>query len=390
MNPADWVILAIVILMALQGYARGFLVGVASLAGFVIGALIGGRLAPLLLSQGARSPYAPLFALAGALLLGAMFGGLLEGVARRMRRLVWFPPLRIFDGLAGALLGAAVGFGLAWVAGAALLQAASAFNLPQGIRADLRGSSILRALDSALPPSGPILNALGRVDPLPIVTGRVAAVPAPDPGIVSASGVLAARASVVRVIGTACGLGIEGSGWVIAPDLVMTNAHVVAGESATLVQVRGRAVELPARAVVFDPHNDVALLRVTGLGLPALALAANPAAGQSGAILGYPLDGPFDAQPGRLGQTQFTATQDAYGRPTVREISSLRGLVRPGNSGGPLVDAAGAVLATVFAQVTNAPPGEPGGFAIPDSVARTELDRAQQAQGFVGTGGCAS
>jgi S1-C subfamily serine protease len=140
---------------------------------------------------------------------------------------------------------------------------------------------------------------------------------------------------------------------------------------------------------VFDPHNDVAVLRVPGLGAPALQLASGPAAGESAAILGYPLDGGFDRRPGRLGQTATTATTDAYGNATVREISSLRGLVRPGNSGGPMVDAAGQVIGTVFAEITNAPRGKPGGFAVPNHVVSGELAKALRSHRTVSTRGCA-
>jgi uncharacterized membrane protein required for colicin V production len=389
MTTADLVIIALVALMALQGFARGFLVGAAALAGFAAGALIGSRLAPLLLSHGARSPYAALVSLGGAILLGGLVAAVCEGFARRLRRFMWLPGLRIVDGLLGMVLTGCVGLGLAWIAGAALLQASSQFSLPAAVRRSIAGSLILRTLDSVLPPSGPILNALGRIDPLPNVTGRVADVPAPNGAIVQSGGVLSASASVVRVLGTACNLGIEGSGWVAGPGLVVTNAHVVAGERATVLQLRGAGPQLPATVVLFDPHNDIALLRVQGLSAPALSLAGTQALGESGAILGFPLDGPFDAQPARLGQTQMTDTTNAYGNPTVRLISSVRGLVRPGNSGGPLVDSAGRVIGTIFAQITNAPANAPSGLAVPDSVVRADLERASGRFRAVSTQGCA-
>ena len=141
--------------------------------------------------------------------------------------------------------------------------------------------------------------------------------------------------------------------------------------------------------MLFDPHNDIAILSVPGLHAPALTLARGPLSGESAAILGYPLNRGFNRQPGRLGATQVTATQNAYGNSTVREISSLRGLVRPGNSGGPMIDTAGQVIGTVFAQITNAPKGEPGGFAVPDAVVRTELAKARIAHRAVSTQGCA-
>jgi S1-C subfamily serine protease len=389
MTIADWLIAAFALLMALQGYARGFLVGVMALVGFIGGALAGSHLAPLLLSKGNHSPYAPILDLGGALIGGSLLGGIFEGVARRVRRLLWFPPLRLIDGLAGAVLTACLGLAIAWITGAVLLQGASGFHLSASVRRDLQNSLILKALNRTLPPSGSILDALARIDPLPSVDGRLAQVAAPDPAIVDAAGVERSMPSVVRVTGSACGFGIEGSGWVAGPGLVVTNAHVVAGETDTVVQIRGRGPGLPASVLVFDPHNDIAILSVPGLAAAALTLASEPASGESGAILGYPQDGPFARDPGRLGDTQVAPTQNAYGDATVREITSLRGLVRPGNSGGPMIDADGQVVATVFAQITNAPKGEPGGFAVPDAVVRTELARARSARGAVSTQSCA-
>jgi uncharacterized membrane protein required for colicin V production len=389
MTVVDAVILVLVALMALQGYARGFIVGATALIGFIVGAFLGSRIGPVVLSGGARSPYAPLFGLGGALIVGSLFGAIFEGVARRLRRFIWLPGLRIVDGLLGAGLMAAIGLGFVWILGSVLSQSANEFQLPADVRSDIARSVILNDLNSALPPSGPILNALGRIDPLPSVNGRAADVPRPNAKILRADGVRRASGSVVRILGTACGLGVEGSGWVAAPGVVVTNAHVVAGESTTGVEVGGVGPTLQAQVVVFDPHNDVAVLRVPGLSAPALMLASGPASGESAAILGYPLDGSFDRRPGRLGQTATTATTDAYGNPTVREISSLRGLVRPGNSGGPMVDAGGEVIGTVFAEITNAPRGKPGGFAVPNHVVSGELAKALRSRRTVSTKGCA-
>jgi S1-C subfamily serine protease len=389
MTIVDFVILALVALMALQGFARGFIVGAMALVGFTGGAFIGSRIAPLLLSGGAHSPYSALFSLGGAVILGGLLASIFEGVARRVRRFIWLPGLRIVDGTLGAILTAVIGLGMAWITGAVLLQTSSQLSLPPSVRHSIASSLILRNLNKALPPSGPILNALGRIDPLGNVTGRIADVPAPNPRIVVAGGVTVASSSVVKVLGTACGFGVEGSGWVAGPGLVVTNAHVVAGESTTNVLLGGRGRALRARVVVFDAHNDIAVLRVSGLRAPALRLASGPASGESAAILGFPLNHGFKLTPARLGDTQRTNTTNAYGNPAVRLISSLRGLVQSGNSGGPLVDAGGQVIGTVFAEITNAPANRPSGLAVPDSVVRWELRRAARARRFVSTEGCA-
>jgi S1-C subfamily serine protease len=387
MTVADLVILALVALMALQGFMRGFIVGVAALVGFVGGGFIGSRLGPVLLSGGAHSPYSALFSLGGAVILGGLLASIFEGIARRVRRFVWLPGLRIVDGTLGAILTACIGLGMAWITGALLLQTSSQFSLPPSIRHSIASSLILRDLDKALPPSA-VLNALGRIDPLESVTGAVADVPAPNKAIVYAHGVMAASSSVVRILGTACGFGIEGSGWVAGPGLVVTNAHVVAGEKNTVVQPGGAGRSLRARVIVFDPHNDIAVLSVRGLSAPALRLASNPASGESAAILGFPLNLGFKVVPARLGSTQRTNTTNAYGNPAMRVISSLRGLVQSGNSGGPLVDAGGQVIGTVFAEITNAPRNEHSGLAVPDSVVRAELSSARVARHSVSTQEC--
>ena len=177
--------------------------------------------------------------------------------------------------------------------------------------------------------------------------------PAPSAAIARDPDVAAVAGSVVRILGTACGLGVEGSGWVAGDGLVVTNAHVVAGEEDTVVQVRGVGARLDATAVAFDATNDVAVLRVSGLSAPALTLVSDPPVGAEAAILGFPQNGPYSVRAGRLGQTRAVVSTDAYGNgPVTRQMTTFRGVVRPGNSGGPLVDTAGRVLTTVFAQST--------------------------------------
>ncbi len=388
MTAVDWLIVAFTVMLAFYGYLQGFIVGALSLAGFALGAFIGARLAPLLLPTGSHSQYAPLFGLVGALLVGGVLASGLEGVGVRARSILRIPGLRTVDGLLGAVLTACIGLGIAWVVGAVALQSSGSNKL----REDIQRSAILQELNQLLPPSGPILNALARFDPLPSVNGPAANVPPPTRAILNAAGARAARPSVVKVVGDACGLGIEGSGWIAAPDIVVTNAHVVAGETDTHVQPGGQAPGLPAQVLVFDVHDDIAVLRVPGLSGLSLKLSPEAVAGTSAAILGYPLDGGFDAEPARIGQTEPVQTQNAYGQGDItRTITSLRGLVRPGNSGGPIVNRSGRVLATVFAALTGgSDPKSHGGLAVPNSVVLDELAAAARRNGeAVGTGPCA-
>jgi hypothetical protein len=377
----DWIIVVFTVLMALWGYAQGLIVGALSLAGFAAGAFIGSRLGPLLLTEGSESPYAPLFALVGALVIGGVLASGLELVGFRLRHRLG-DTLGVLDGVAGSALVACIGLGLVWIGGAVALQTPGASNL----REPIQRSAILRALNEHLPPSGELLRAFARFDPFPQIEGPQADVRPPDSRIARDPEVRAAGRSVVKVLGTACGLGVQGSGWVAAGGLVVTNAHVVAGQDDTTVQVGGVGSHLDAEAVWFDPRNDLALLRAPGLGgTPTLRLHEDAAQGTSAAILGFPENGPYDVAPARLGSTSTVVSQDAYGRgPVRRSITALRGRVRQGNSGGPLVDGRGRVVATIFA-ATVSDDGR-SGYGVPDSVVADALDSAR---GPVDTGPCA-
>jgi S1-C subfamily serine protease len=383
----DWLILAFAAVLAAFGFRQGFIMGVLSFGGFALGAFLGTRVGPLLLPRGSSSPYAPAFGLVGALVAGAIFASGFEGVGLRLRRALIIPGLGTLDGILGALLGAALGLGIVWIIAAVAAQTPGQGNL----RADIEQSTILRKLNEVLPPSGAILNALARLDPLPSITGPTPNVAAPPTGVARAPGVHRASRSVVRVIGTACGLAIEGSGWVAAPDTVVTNAHVVAGEQDTSVEIGGNTPSLPARPILFDPTDDIAVLSVPELELPSLSLAESPASGTAGAILGYPENGPFSAVPGRIGQTQSVTTQDAYGRgPVSRLLTPLRGAVHPGDSGGPVVDSAGRVLTTVFAGTVGRQPA--GGYGVANETVAGLLQHAAgrlREGARVSTGACA-
>ncbi len=379
MTAVDWIIIGFVALMALWGYGQGLVISALSLAGFACGAFAGSRLAPLLLEQGSQSPYAPLFSLVTALLVGGVVAILFEAVGVGIRRRLSFRLAEVVDGVGGAALVATLALGLVWIIGAVALQTPGA----RQYRQDIQRSAILRKLNEALPPSGPILNALARVDPFPQITGPEADVPPPNRRILRDGQVRAAADSVVRVLGVACGLAVQGSGWVAAPQVVVTNAHVVAGEDDTTVKLDG-GDELDAQAVVFDPDNDVAVLRVPGLDAPVLDLRLQGDIGEQVAILGYPKNGPYRAEPGRLGETRTVISRDAYGNgPVRRRITSLRGRVRSGNSGGPVVDATGGVVATLFAATTA---GTQGGFGIPPGIVRSALRKVSR--GAVDTGPC--
>ena len=378
MTGVDWIIVGLLLLLALFGWAQGFVSGALALIGFALGAWLGTRLAGVVLPDGSRSPWAPAIGLVGALCLGAAFAAGFEGLGQRLRSKLTLPGFGFIDGVLGALLTACIGLGVVWILGAVAVHSSGE------VRYEVQRSEILSRLNKAMPPSGPLLNALARFDPFPRIDGPEANVPAPAPGIGRDPQVRATADSVVKILGTACGLGVEGSGWVAADGVVVTNAHVVAGQDDTEVLLRGREPRLDATAIAFDPRNDIAVLRVEGLDAPPLPIAGSPKPGTSAAILGFPGNGPYDVRAGRLGQTRTTVTQDAYGNgPVQRRLTSLRGVVRSGNSGGPMVDGRGRVVTTIFAATTT---GARGGYGVPNAIVKQVLAGAREP---VGTGPCA-
>jgi uncharacterized membrane protein required for colicin V production len=375
-TKVDLIALAFVAITAFIGWKKGLVASALSLAGIVLGAWLGSRLAPELLQGGTHSPYTPLAALAGAAVgailletVGTLIGSTLRAKLRK-------PRLTTFDAAGGLVLGAFAGLIMVWVLGAVALLLPGQTDLRRGAQ----GSALLRRLNAVVPPSD-LLNALARIDPFPTISGPAAPVAPPDPQLAHAVGVRRASPSVVRVLGTACGVGVEGSGWVGRQDLVVTAAHVVAGQRDTVVQLQSGA-QLPADVYAFDRRNDIAVLHVGGLGLTPLPTApARP--GTAVAVLGFPRNGPFAVTPARIGRTSFVLAEDAYGTgPVTRAITSLRGRVRHGDSGAPAVDARGAVEATIFA----ARVGATGGYGVPSDVVRADL---ASARGAVSSGDCA-
>jgi S1-C subfamily serine protease len=362
------------------GYGRGLMVAGLGLGGFAIGAAAGARLAPLLLEGGSASPYAPGVALLGGVVLGGGIALVLEGFAVSLRdRLDDGGTLARVDRLGGAAVFAVLAVAIAWVAGALALNAPALRDL----RDDVQRSAILGALNDAVPPSGPVLNVLNRIGPTPEISGPSADVPPAPKGIVDDEDVKSASQSVVHVLGTACGLNVSGSGWVAGHDLVVTNAHVIAGEDDTTVTtLDGR--QLDAVPVAYRPRDDIAILRVDGLGLPSLPIASEAEPRAVGAVLGYPGTGDFSVVPARLGTTGEVTSVDSYGNgPVQREMTSFRGDVISGNSGGPVVDGHGWVATTVFAATVDSDRRE--GLGVPNQAVRDALAAARDE---VGTGPC--
>jgi uncharacterized membrane protein required for colicin V production len=376
MTKVDLIALGFVALSAFIGWKKGLLASALSVAGIVFGAWLGSRVAPALLQGGSSSPYTPLAALAGAAVGAILFEtlGTLAGTSLRSR--IRKPRLTTIDAFGGLGLGAFAGLAIVWVLGAVALLLPGQADLRHGAQQ----SALLRRLNEVVSPEK-VLNALARIDPFPAITGPAAPVTPPDPQLAHSAGVRSAAPSVVRVLGTACGVGVEGTGWTARANLVVTAAHVVAGQNDTVVELQS-GPRLPAQTVAFDTRNDIAVLHVSGLGLRPLPLA--PArSGAAVAVLGFPENGPFTATPARIGRTSTVLAENAYGRgPVTRAITSLGGRVRHGDSGAPAVDARGAVQSTVFAARLRTV----GGYGVPDTVVRAALNSAR---GPVSTGDCA-
>jgi hypothetical protein len=350
----DVLLIVWVAIFAVQGAFRGLLAQTLSLIGLAIGALAGSWVAPRLLSE--NSPWVAFAILVGALIGALVLGAASAALAESPRRFLAFrPALRTADSVAGGVMGSALGLAFAW------LLAVVALHQPGlGFRKDVRDSTILPKLMRAVPPDR-VLQALNRFDPFPKLALGGATLPPPDASVLRSPGAKAAAGSVVKIHGTACGLGTQGSGWIVRRGLVATNAHVIAGERDTRV-LAPNGQTLDARPVYVDSRNDVALLRAPTLGVAPLAIDRAGSFPKQVAILGYPRDGPLTATAASAGEARTVIAPDAYDRrPGARLVVQLRGKVQPGESGGPVVDARGSVVAMVFAGARHGA----SGFAIP-------------------------
>ena len=380
MTTVDWIVLAVVLVSAFGGWRRGLVASTLSLTGFVVGAYAGSRIAPHLLSGGSTSHWTPVAGLIGAVAGATILQAAGTIVGAFFRRGLRLTPLRLVDSAGGLLVGAAIGLALAWVLGAAALLVPG----EPGLRRSAQQSAILRRLNERVPPSR-LLHLLARIDPLPSFLGPSAPL-APRPvGIARDRDVRRASRAVVRVTGTACGVGVEGSGWFVARRLVATAAHVVAGERDTKVQLPGEHASHSVEVVRFDSRNDVAVLRLPGgAGHRPLRMRPEPTSGRAVAILGYPENGPLTATPGRVGPTVGVVTRDAVGdRLVSRTITAVAGTVRHGDSGGPAVDSDGFVQTMMF----GARVGSAVGYGVPPALV---LRAVRAAHGPVSTGACAA
>jgi S1-C subfamily serine protease len=381
-NVLDLFIVLFVVFLVWRGSRTGFLAGALSLMGVVLGAALGSRVVPALLEGDGDLIFGSVITLASIVAFAVLGDILARAASGFLQEKIEGATSEALDRAGGALLGVALSLTLVWVA------ATFALGTPllSSLHPTMQESTVLGALNQAMP-STLLTQAVSRLDPIPSFRGPKADVADPNQKIAGDAEVLAATSRVVRVTGVACGYGIEGSGWVAAPDLVVTNAHVVAGETSTQIQPEGNGLPLPARVMAFDEKNDIAVLRVDNLRLAPLRLT-EPRASEPVALLGFPENGPFDIRAGRVGETTRVISNDAYNRgPVERTVTSFKGFVRPGNSGGPAVNEDGEVVATVFASRADS---DDAGYGIPSSLVRQLVDLAQERRNPVSTKECAT
>lgn len=391
MNILDWVLVVLVVAYALSGYWQGFITGAFATVGLLVGGLVGIWLAPIALGNAAPSLLVSLGALFIVIACATLGQAGLQYVGARVRGRIRWQPVRAVDAVGGAALSAAAVLVVAWALGVAV-----SGSRISGITPEVRGSAVLARVDKVLPESAhQALQAFNNVVGTtffprylePFAPERIVEVPAANRAVLATPGVRGARASVLKVLGdNACGRGIEGSGFLYADDRLMTNAHVVAGVDDPEVVIDGQAV--PATVVHYDPELDVAVLALDDQGLPALSLSTAGRARLPTAVLGYPQDGPYDAQPARIRSEQRLRSPDIYGSSSViREVFSVRGLIRPGNSGGPLVSSTGSVVGVVFAASVSDPDT---GYALTTAQVSAAAAAGRTESARVDTGGCAA
>ena len=391
----DLILLVVIAAFAVSGYRQGFIVGILSFFGFVGGAVLGAEFGPAI-SRALVGGQTQQDVIAVVLLVSfAVIGQFIaSSIGAAMRSTVTWHSATVLDSVGGSVVSVVSVLLIAWVVGSVLIE--SPFPV---VDSQVNNSLVLQTLDKFMPtPAKTAFSDFRRLlatnsTYAEVFSGigaeRILAIPAPDPSVVDTSGVQAASRSVVRVQGIApsCQRSIEGSGFVISPDHVLTNAHVVAGVTSQQTVTTNTQRQLPATVVYYDPQVDVAVLYVPNLDLPSLqfATAANP--GDNAVVAGYPLDATYlHLAPARIGGVQNAQGPNIYQTSTVtRQIFEIRAVVKSGNSGGPLLSPGGNVDGVVFAAAVGV---SDTGFALTAAEVRDDASAGEQLTMGVSTGSC--
>ena len=393
MSVLDVVILVLIAVFAVSGYRQGFVTAALSFVGFFGAAVLGAQIAQPIAQRVADQSNNRVVVAVGVVLVCALVGQLLAvRLGSELRRRMTWQPAQAVDSVLGALVSVVAVLLVAWMVATPL--ASSPY---QGLSSAVRRSEIVRKVNAGMPSQvrdvyASLQNIVRRYDfPEvfgPLVPTQVRSVPAPDQALLHSAAVQADKASVLRITGVAptCSRRIEGSGFVFAPQRVMTNAHVVAGVRRPQVEVDGK--QLDATVVLYDPVKDIAVLQVPGLTATPLRFATKQGeTGDDAIIVGYPEDGPFFVGPARIRDRIAIRGPDIYNdRVGVRQTYTVRGDVRSGNSGGPLLAPDGAVYGVIFAAAVDQPDT---GFALTAGEIAADIQQGKIATGATGTGGCA-
>jgi S1-C subfamily serine protease len=352
-SKLDYALLIITALVAISGYIEGFVLGACATLGLLAGAAVGVWGVPRILDNFSPSVSVSFAALVLVVILASIGRTIGAVLGNKLRNKVSWRPIKFVDALGGAALAAVSVLIVSWVLGVAV----SGARIPS-VTSAVRGSQVLAKVDETLPSGADralqAFNDVVNTDLFPrfldpFVPERIRETQPPDGEIARQPLVRAAYSRIAKVTGVArCSRGLEGSGFVYAPQRVMTNAHVVAGVGAPQVEVGGHSYE--ATVVVFDPEVDIAVLYVPRLEVKPLSFDYTGKADDSAVVLGYPENGPFDSEPARIRSEERLRGPDIYGDRTVtRQAFSIWASVRPGNSGGPLLSNKGTVYGVVFA-----------------------------------------
>ena len=390
MNLLDWLLVVLVLAYALSGYWQGFITGAFATTGLLLGGLFGVWLAPTALGDADPSVWVSLGALFIVILSASLGQAILQFAGSRIRDKITWQPVRALDAVGGALLSAVAVLIVAWALGVAI-----SGSRIGGITPLVRDSSVLAKVDGALPDTADgALQAFNNVVGTsffprylePFAPERIVEVGPGPKRLLRDPDVQRAAASVVKIRGgNSCGRGVEGSGFLYAQNRLMTNAHVVAGVDDPEVVIGDST--LSADVVYYNPNVDIAVLAFDSGDTATLEFDRTADAGTGVAILGYPEDGPYDVQPGRIRSQQRLRSPDIYGNGTViRDVYSLRGLIRPGNSGGPIVSSKGEVVGVVFAASVN---DHDTGYALTADQVSKAAAAGLTSSDSVSTGDCA-
>jgi S1-C subfamily serine protease len=396
----DLILLALIAAFAVAGYRQGFIIGVLSLAGFVVGVAAGAYIAPsvsrALASSMAWQAFIAIVVVFGVAVIGMLVA---SGLGVAMRSRLTGRPATFVDSLGGAAVNVVAVLVVAWLIGSFVA------NAPfPSIARQVNNSVVLRTVDSVMPPSALYLPVFPRLRRL-LANGLDSQVfsalgaeaglslPPPDGAARDSAALSAVEPSIVKIVGVAasCSLRIEGSGFVISPGHVLTNAHVVAGvtQGPGVYATKGRYARKRAyasRVVLYDPQRDLAVLDVPGLKAPPLQFAGQAAYGTAALVAGYPLNNPITVVPATIGRSVTASGPNIYQTALVdRQIYPIRADIRPGNSGGPLLASDGRVYGVVFAASTSIPDT---GYALTAGEVASDAAAGSHDYAAVSTQGC--